>query len=1069
MPGADIYDYGHTVYDQGGDVSKATSALIKDGAIDENSVTLAQTDEQKSYAADAMNTSANWDRINNFARMYVAYQEYKDLDISEAEMGKLVTERAKTLTDEEIAQTAQDAFNAAIPDAVLETVTPKGNLHDTYTVKEMGVGDTGLTEEQLADTKDLIKTEGVVLVASNSGETRQDRSIYFQNGEFNPSYSKATHAQSLVGWNDNYIFRHYTDTGGSPLQGAFIIRNSWDTYVANDGYGYLSYKDTSIEAISFFNAELDANRYTINQNNAPAVDAVDYFTFNKGFGTQAVANSFTAETDGGQFLKAVMFYASEKNMPYEIIVREGETPGEGQILTQQTGTFGEDGSAKWAGYRTVDLDNFVFLAKDKKYTVEVRTTSPEGKTVYVALMAGQDVKMDGESYFYDEIDETWTKTDKMIHIDDNEETTLTTSAKLKDSADETEISDLPTGFDNSTLDPSNYKQIYIFTVARNKESSSANGADFKVSWLDDTNSSGSSIINLGSATELYGTDYANPDRKTLSNMTVDLSADVYNFYRGSIIGEGSVTKTGEGFLALNGTNTYTGGTFVNNGQLEVNGSISGDATTTDSGIISGAGNIGGTLYNYNKAIAGNSAGTGNLTMENLVSSGDLVAQNSDTKFIVNGTANVEGSTVILEDATVGESEILTANSITGNLKTSSKKVSALLTSTANIKDNKIISNVEVTNNIGEIDSTQTQTLDALKDISATNSTDNNLRRVLNFDSETTKTALSEIGATPAAEIFSIIQQNSIAQKVLSDRLATAFSMQNLNFNAGGNNFADGENTLVLPVSVEMPYQVDNNAWVKFTKNWGELKGGANYHGQAISGGYDVKFSDSWRGGIFVTYNASSLGAKTSSGNIYDTRGGIYAGYHKGANDAFIYFDAGKVRNKSQRYISTLGLGAEANFTGNIFEIGGEFKHNLQPEKIWSVSPFINLQGSILSQNAYSETGAGIFNQQFNHKRNDYLAGSLGVEFKRQLQRGNFSARLGIKHAFTGADSDLNFKYEGGNNFYSLKNNQNKTHFVMAVSGEAEFAKDWIFGGDVAFQKGSRDRDLSASVMLRKLW
>ena len=132
MPGADIYDYGHTVYDQGGDVSKATSALIKDGAIDENSVTLAQTDEQKSYAADAMNTSANWDRINNFARMYVAYQEYKDLDISEAEMGKLVTERAKTLTDEEIAQTAQDAFNAAIPDAVLETVTPKGSLHDTY-------------------------------------------------------------------------------------------------------------------------------------------------------------------------------------------------------------------------------------------------------------------------------------------------------------------------------------------------------------------------------------------------------------------------------------------------------------------------------------------------------------------------------------------------------------------------------------------------------------------------------------------------------------------------------------------------------------------------------------------------------------------------------------------------------------------------------------------------------------------------------------------------------------------------------------------------------------------------
>ena len=627
---------------------------------------------------------------------------------------------------------------------------------------------------------------------------------------------------------------------------------------------------------------------------------------------------------------------------------------------------------------------------------------------------------------------------------------------------------MPTGFDNSILDPSNYKQIYIFTVARNKESSSANGADFKVSWLDDTNSTGNSIINLGSSTEFYNSDYTNPDRKTLSTMTVELGADVYNFYRGSIIGEGSLTKTGAGFLALNGANTYTGGTFVNNGQLEINGSISGDATTTDSGIISGSGTIGGTLYNYNKAIAGNSSGSGNLTMENLVSSGELVAQNENTKFVVNGAANVEGSTLTIQNALPGESEILTANSITGNLKNSSNKISGLLSSTAKIENNKIVSAVEVTNNIGDLNSTQAQTLDALKNISA-NSTDNNLRRVLNFDAETTKTSLSEIGSTNSAEIFSVVQQSSVVNKVLSERLATAFSMQDFNFNVGGNNFADGENTLVLPMSVEMPYQVDNNAWVKFTKNWGELKGGANYHGQAISGGYDRKISDSWRTGIFVSYNASSLGAKNSSGNIYDTRGGIYAGYHKGANDAFIYFDAGKVRNKSQRYISTLGLGAEAKYTGNIFEIGGEFKHNLQPEKIWSVSPFINLQYSILSQDAYSETGAGIFNQQFNHKRNDYFAGHIGVEFKRNFGRGNFSARLGIKHAFTGADNNLNFKYEGGNNFYSLKNNQNKTHFVMSVAGENEFAKGWILGGDVAFQKGSHDRDLSASVMLRKLW
>lgn len=497
----------------------------------------------------------------------------------------------------------------------------------------------------------MIQTEGAVLVAHKSSHSSE----YTESGEVDPFATVATHAETLVGWDDNYIFRHYANEDGSPIQGAFIMRNSYGTNraeayhydldflrkipMALDGYGYLAYQDTSIAGISFFNAELDAKRYTINSTNAPAVDSIDYFTNNKNYNTQAVANSFSAETESGELLKAVMFYASEKNMPYEIVVREGSTPGEGTILTQQSGTFGEDGTPKWAGYRTVDLDKFVFLAKDKKYTVEVRTTSPEGNTVRVALMAGQDVKMDGESYYYDEQAQQWVKTDEMIYIDDANENSLL-SAKLKDDTDIT--AELPTGLDASILDPSNYQQIYIFTAARSKESSEANGGDFTVSWLDDTDSDGNSIINLSSSSELYGSDYANPDRKTLSNMTVDLGSDIFNIYRGSIIGEGAVTKTGAGFLMLNGTNTYTGGTFVNNGHLEVNGSIAGNAWTTDNGVLSGSGRIGGTLYSYHRAIAGNIFGYGNLTTGGLESSGELVSRNGN-KFIVNGTANVEGS------------------------------------------------------------------------------------------------------------------------------------------------------------------------------------------------------------------------------------------------------------------------------------------------------------------------------------------------------------------------------------------------------------------------------------------
>ena len=351
---------------------------------------------------------------------------------------------------------------------------------------------------------------------------------------------------------------------------------------------------------------------------------------------------------------------------------------------------------------------------------------------------------------------------------------------------------------------------------------------------------------------------------------------------------------------------------------------------------------------------------------------------------------------------------------------------------------------------------------------------NELRKIYSLNAESTKTALDQIGNADAAQMMSAAQTSAVANRVISDRLATAFSMQdfNINVNVPVNHLADSddENSLTLPMKAELPAPMDNNFWVKFTKNWGDLKGGANYHGQAISGGYDKAVGKNWRAGLFVSYDAMSLGANNSGGNIYDTRFGIYGGYHRNADNAFIYIDGGKIRNKLHRSLSALGLGTEAKYDSTIFEIGGEYKHNLQPERIWQVSPFINLQYSSMKQDSYAETGAGIFNQHVNAKRNNYFAGQLGVEFKRQFSCGHYAARLGVKHAFTGADPELNFSYEGdSSNSYTLKNNQNKTHFVISLAGENEFAKGWILGGDVQLQKGSHDKDLSASVMLRKVW
>jgi hypothetical protein len=78
-------------------------------------------------------------------------------------------------------------------------------------------------------------------------------------------------------------------------------------------------------------------------------------------------------------------------------------------------------------------------------------------------------------------------------------------------------------------------------------------------------------------------------------------------------------------------------------------------------------------------------------------------------------------------------------------------------------------------------------------------------------------------------------------------------------------------------------------------------------------------------------------------------------------------------------------------------------------------------------------------------------------------------RLGVKHAFAGADPELSFRYEGyGGKSYTLRNNQDKTHFIFSLSGETEFAKGWFLSGATLLQKGAHDKDISASVQFKRV-
>jgi len=490
------------------------------------------------------------------------------------------------------------------------------------------------------------------------------------------------------------------------------------------------------------------------------------------------------------------------------------------------------------------------------------------------------------------------------------------------------------------------------------------------------------------------------------------------------------------------------------------------------GLFTNHGTIGATDKNSSLRINGD-----------LLSDGMLLAWagSGAGHIAVSGRAKIDGSDVqvanwseVLPDETV---TVLTASSIDGNTKTpvgTRYAVSGMM-SAENIIENNVLSVVTRTeNNLGAMDAAQRETFDAMTTM-YNNLKNNNdvrvdeMRTLFHLPSAEAKEALSSISSNAAAKNMAAVQCSNVTQHLLSARLNEAFTTKPMKVKIPVQHL-DESNDDGVEITTKTVEPAANEIWLKFGKNWGDVKGNTDYHSTVTLLGWDKAAGKNWRAGVFAGYGQTSFTDNSSSNKLKDVRFGLYAGFNNAKSEGMVYLDYGWMRNKLRRGV--MGMTASADYHSRILEVGGEYLYDLQAgqNKAWHVRPYVNAQLSRLWQNGYREDGAGVFNQVVQSKHNDYFGMGAGVEFKRYLAGGNYAIRAGVKHALAGAEPRLRYSYMGDQaNTYDMHNVQDKTHFVLSIGGEIQIAKGWSLGGDATWQRGRHDKDLSCSVMVKRMW
>ncbi|MBN1613922.1 MAG: autotransporter domain-containing protein, partial [Deltaproteobacteria bacterium] len=220
------------------------------------------------------------------------------------------------------------------------------------------------------------------------------------------------------------------------------------------------------------------------------------------------------------------------------------------------------------------------------------------------------------------------------------------------------------------------------------------------------------------------------------------------------------------------------------------------------------------------------------------------------------------------------------------------------------------------------------------------------------------------------------------------------------------------------------YKTDWGFWSQVYGGWGENDGSNiasmyDYDTRGISLGFDKKFGRNLLFGVAFGYSYTKVEMDTLSNEVE------IDGFH-GSLYGTINFDPWYLKGilsyersdyESTRNITLLGLVANGDYSGDIFSGYLEAGYIYKLDKTLDIIPMVSIQGSDVSTDGFTETGAGAFNLHVSDDSDSSIVSTVGLKVRKVFTTATgtrvipeFGARWA--HEFSSDEYTMNANFPG---------------------------------------------------------